>query len=82
MLAWLVNSKREHRLGFDLAKNSPAWVGFDIIFGPFQLSTSPLVPLLRTNTKRSGEARACFKKYLNYLEMKPVFDCVSTLEKK
>ena len=23
-----------------------------------------------------------FKKYLNYLEMKPVFDCVSTLEKK
>ena len=23
-----------------------------------------------------------FQKYLNYLEMKPVFDCVSTLEKK
>ena len=23
-----------------------------------------------------------FKKYLNYLEMKPVSDCVSTLEKK
>ena len=36
-LAWLVNSKRGHRLGFDLAKNSPAWVGFDMILDHFNI---------------------------------------------